>query len=170
MVLGARLRDVRIRRDRVTGHPELTWSYGYSSGNLVSVSAPSGLPWRTYVYGASGMTAALDAAGATIESHSYDSESRAITSSGPSAEITSIDFNQAGRQTGEWKTRVTAADGKTTDYYSRFLGGRMRTVEIDGSCNCGLDDAVFGYDARGYVVREQNVRPRRHDRRVWLRL
>jgi RHS repeat-associated protein len=142
----------------VANHSDLTWTYGYVNGHLTSVTAPSGDLWRTYVYGTRGLEAAYGAAGELLESHAYDASGRATTSSAPDEEITAITFNQAGRVIGELKTHVATADGKTIDYYSRLVAGRMRTVEIDGSCNCASEDSVFVQDASGYPIREQNPR------------
>lgn len=72
----------------VTVHPEVSWSYAYGNGNLTTVTSPSAALWRTYEYGTFGMTTALDAASRVIESHVYDANGRAITSSVASEEIT----------------------------------------------------------------------------------
>lgn len=141
----------------VAGRSELSWSYGYSGANLVTVTAPSGT-WRTYSYGIHGMEVAYDGRGSEIESHSYDAEGRALTSDGPTDNITDIQLQLPGRVTGEWRTRTTTADGKITNYYMRYIGGMMRTVEIDGLCGCSGEDSVFVHDARGNAIREQNAR------------
>ncbi|MGZ8708935.1 MAG: hypothetical protein ACXW28_01820 [Thermoanaerobaculia bacterium] len=52
---------------------------------------------------------------------------------------------------------MTYAGGRTTDFYSRHIAGQMRTVQIDGSCDCGSEDGVYAWDAAGHFVREQDA-------------
>ena len=141
----------------VEGRPDLTWSYSYDgSGNLLSVVSPAGT-WRTYTYGAWGLEDVRNGVGHLIEAHQYDAAGRAITSIGPSGDLTNIAFDLAGRVPGERRTRVTSGSGETTDYYVRDVAGTMRTVEVAGSCGCGGDNAVFAYDGAGHVVRQQDA-------------
>jgi RHS repeat-associated protein len=140
----------------VAGEPGLVWTYAYTAGKLATVTAPGISTWRTYVYSAAGLEEIRDARGAVTERHEYDGAGRARSSFGPSGEFTDIQFNLAGRVSGESRTHVVSADGKSTDYYSRFIAGKMRTVEVAGSCNCGSDDSVFALDDAGHVLREQN--------------
>jgi len=137
-----------------------TWSYTYDgSGHLTAVTV-NGLPWRTYTYSGDRMTEAHDAAGNLVESHAYAANGTATSSIGGGREdITSITYAGTGRVTGEEITNVTTAAGATTSYYTRYLAGRERTVEIAGNCSsCGVGDAVFGFDGRGRVIREQDAR------------
>jgi YD repeat-containing protein len=147
----------RIATISVENRPDLVWTYTYSSGKLQRVSVGT-TTWRTYTYDAAGLTEARDGAGKLLESHTYAS-GRAVTSTGPSGDITAIAYDiPSDRNPDERVTRVTWASGRTTDYFVRPAGGEMRTVEVAGSCNCGGDDSVFGYDADGQLVREQNSR------------
>ncbi|HKS22370.1 MAG TPA: RHS repeat-associated core domain-containing protein [Thermoanaerobaculia bacterium] len=143
----------------VDGQPSLVWTYGYDgSGNLATVNV-SGSAWRVYTYGSAGILAARDGGGRLIEGHTYDAAGHALSSSGAADDVTNIEYNASGaRVPGETVTRVSYASGRVTDYFSRFAGGTMRTVEIRGSCNCGTDDAVYAYDGKGHIVREQNAR------------
>jgi RHS repeat-associated protein len=137
-----------------------TWSYTYDgSGHLTAVTV-NALPWRTYTYSGDRMTEAHDAAGNLVESHAYAANGTATSSIGGGREdITSITYAGTGRVTGEEITNVTTAAGATTSYYTRYLAGRERTVEIAGNCgSCGVGDAVFGFDGRGRVIREQDAR------------
>ena len=139
------------------GRPDVQWTYTRdSSGNLTSVTSPLG-PWRTYTYGTAGLLTARDATGSLIESHTYDSAKHAATSAGASDDLSAITYDLAGRVAGEVLTRVSYASGRTTDYYSRYIAGKMRTVQVDGSCNCGTEDTVYTYDPAGHIVREQNA-------------
>ena len=144
-----------VEKVEVTGHPELAWTYGYSGSLLQSVSGPGGA-WRAYTYGNSGLETVKDGSDRLIESHEYDSNHRARTSSGPSSEFTNIQYGLGGRVSEEWKTVVTTADGGTTSYYLRYIAGRMRIVEIDGECHCSSEDAVYARNEDGYVVRSQD--------------
>jgi hypothetical protein len=142
----------------VDGEPTLTWTYGYDAQqNLQTVANASGT-WRTYVYGPLGMEEARDGAGRLIEAHQYDAVGNALTSQQQSDDVTDIDYDLPGRVAGETATRVTYAGGRETLYYSRYIAGKMRTVEVAGSCNCGTEDTVYGYDGEGHIAREQNAR------------
>src|ERR1051326_935179 len=142
----------------VDGRSDLVWTYLYDgSGNLTTVSI-GGIPYRNYAYVSNGMTEARDGQDRLIESHTYHPSGNALSSGASADDVTNIAYNAAGgRVPGETVTRVTYATGRTTDYFSRFLGGKMRTVEVKGSCACGSDEAVYAYDAGGHVVRQQNA-------------
>ena len=138
--------------------PSFTWTYNYDSqGNLLTVINTAGT-WRTYTYGASGLTEARDGAGRLMEGHQYDAAGNAVTSTQSSDDITAIEYDLPGRVAGETVTRVTSAGNRQTLYYSRYIAGKMRTVEIDGSCDCGSEDVVYAYDDEGHIVREQDAR------------
>ncbi len=148
----------RIETVAVASLPQLVWTYSYDGdGKMQSVSNANGL-WRTYTYGPSGIEEARDGAGRLLEGHQYDGTGKATTSTGASDDITEIAYDLPGRITGEKLTRVTASSGRITNYYSRYIAGKMRTVEVDGTCDCGAEDVVFGYDDEGRIVREQNAR------------
>ena len=147
----------RVQSIAVEGRSDLVWSYGYdTSGKLTSVTGPFGT-WRTYAYGPSGLRTAHDGAGQLLESHEYNAAGLAITSVGDAGDITAFAYDLPGRVPGELVSRVTYAAGRTTLTYSRYIAGKMRTVEIDGSCDCGAEDSVFVYDAAGHLVRQQNA-------------
>ncbi|HSY50113.1 MAG TPA: RHS repeat-associated core domain-containing protein [Thermoanaerobaculia bacterium] len=142
----------------------LAWTYNYDGNdNLASVTGPSGAAWRSYTYGGDGLTAAHDAPGNLIESHAYtftNGVSRAGSSLADQDDITSITYLIAGRDNFEKITRTTSGTGATTDFYSRIIAGRPRTVQIDGHCaSCGTNDAVYAYDlVSGNLLREQDAR------------
>lgn len=142
----------------VDGRSDLVWTYVYDgSGNLTTVRI-GGVIWRNYTYGLTGMTEARDGQDRLIESHTYDASGNALSSSASADDVTNIAYNAGGaRVPGETVTRVTYATGRTTDYFSRFVGGKMRTVEVKGSCACGSDEAVYAYDGSGHVLRQQNA-------------
>jgi RHS repeat-associated protein len=149
----------RISSIYPTGHPELTWTYGYSNGNLTTVTAPGNAVWRSYSYGAGGLETIADGAGHFIESHQYISGTNGVSNSlEPYERITSITTGLVGRVSGETRAHVVTADGSSTSYYRRYIAGKARTVEIEGSCSCGTDDVVFGYNTLGQAVREQDAR------------
>jgi RHS repeat-associated protein len=149
----------RIDSIVVAGHPELAWTYSYDvDGHLETVLAPSSAPWRTYEYEAGRMTASRDAAGNLIESHSYDGQGYAITSTGNVDEIEGIEYNLPGTVAGERMTRVTYKTGAVAEYSLRAIGGAWRPVQVTGGCSsCGADDATYVRDVRGRVVREQGA-------------
>ncbi len=142
----------------------LVWTYAYNtSGNLTTVTGPSNAPWRTYTYSGDGMTAANDAAGHLIESHTYgffNGLTGATSSVSDHDDITSVVYRLPGRDDFEKITRTTSGTGAITDYYSRYIAGRPRTVQIVGNCpTCGTNDAVYAYDLQsGHLLREQDAR------------
>jgi RHS repeat-associated protein len=153
----------RINSIAVDG-TSLVWIYNRDgSGNLVSVSGPSGAAWRNYTYDGNGLTAAYDARGTLIESHAYaftHGSTHATSSISDQDDIALIDYALPGRNDSEQVTRTTSATGATTDYYTRFVGGRPRTVQVVGHCaTCGTNDAVYAYDPlSGDLLREQDAR------------
>jgi len=147
----------RVTSISVDGHPEMVWTYTIDGGGSLTAVHTAGAVWRTYTYGSGGLETARDGGGHLIESHVYDATGQALTSSGGNGEITNIAYDLPGREPGEWRTLVTYASGRTTDFYSRSIAGQMRTVQIDGSCDCGSEDSVYAYDASGRVVREQDA-------------
>jgi RHS repeat-associated protein len=153
----------RIRSIVIDG-TSLVWTYNYDGGgNLANVTGPSGAAWRSYTYSGSGLTAAYDARGSLIESHDYTDIAgapRAISSVSDQDDITSIDYTLPGRDSSETLTRTTSGTGAITDYYTRFVAGRPRTVQVVGHCaTCGTNDAVYAYDLlNGHLLREQDSR------------
>jgi RHS repeat-associated protein len=149
----------RVLAVDVPSRSDLHWSYTYdSSGNLIAISGPGGNTWRTYEYSNNRMTASRDALGNLIESHTYDANGYAISSTGDSDEIASIQYNLPSENESERITRVTEKNGNTTDYVLRSSGGANRPVRIDGGCaSCGSRDTVTVRDEAGRPVREQGA-------------
>lgn len=147
----------------VEGSPT-TVSYQYTAGKQPhTVSTAEGV-FRTYEYlgvwgrGYGIVTAVRNGAGHLLESHTYDSNQRALTSVGPSGDIDLIEFNLAGREPGERLTRVVWKSGRTESRYLRAVNGQWRTVEIVNGCStCSGGGEVFAHDAAGNVVRQQNA-------------
>jgi YD repeat-containing protein len=147
----------------VSGQPSLQWSYVHAAGMLLNVTDAGANIWRTYVYDSSALLEqVLDARGATIESHQYDTAGNGITSSGPSGEVTNVVYNPADRtprSPDETITSVTYGSNYRADYYMRPIAGRLRVVTINGPCTaCDMNDVVDTYDDHGNVVREQDGR------------
>lgn len=143
----------------------LLWTYSYDgSGNLVTVLGPSNATWRTYGYVSSRLTEARDGRGGLIESHAYTSDypgtQQATSSISDQDDITAIAYELPGRDAYEKVTRTTSATGAITQYYTRVVGGRPRTVQVVGHCaTCGTNDAVYGYDSvTGHLIRDQDAR------------
>lgn len=148
----------------------LLWQYVYSGDLLTAVNGPGGATWRTYIYAGGRVTEARDGAGRLLESHAYDQSGRATSSVQAQNDIQAILYDQGSRNAGnEQITRVVSASGATTNYWLSFIGGRTRTVEVEGNCaGCGVNNAVFAYkpgdgtsgggqlfrmqDARGYIT------------------
>ncbi|HYC62726.1 MAG TPA: DUF6531 domain-containing protein [Thermoanaerobaculia bacterium] len=149
----------RVTSIAVAGHPSLVWTYDYDgSENLIAVLAPGSSTWRTYEYASNRMTASRDALGNLIESHTYDANGYAISSTGNIDEIAAIAYDLPGSQPSERITRVTYRNGSQADYTMRPVGGAMRTVGISGGCaSCGASEATFVRDQQGRVVRLQGA-------------
>src|SRR5438105_2730613 len=102
------------------------------------------------------MTAAYDAAGNLIESHTYDAAGFGATSTGPTDEISSIQYGLAAVRADDTITRVTTAAGATIDYTLRATGGAYRTVHVNGGCAaCGTRNAVYVLDDDGRIILQQ---------------
>ncbi len=148
----------RVTAVSVVGHPELSCSYVYSDGNLTSVLAPGGATWRTYEYVADRMTASRDALGHLIESHAYDANGFAVSSTGDVDEIANIAFGLTGSVAGERVTRVTYRSGAVAEHSLRAVGNGWRPVRVTGGCaSCGDHDATYVHDERGRAIREQGA-------------
>ncbi|MCD4747729.1 MAG: DUF6531 domain-containing protein, partial [Thermoanaerobaculales bacterium] len=146
--------------------PGLSLSYGYGpDGELQTVNA-DGLLWRAYEYEELALTKVRDG-DRVIETHAYEQTFPYwATSSRTAAEdIVTIEYDvQSGTlrpiapDKGETVTRVTNSSGYSTEYYTRPVGGRRRTVEVRGDCGCGTGDfSAYVYDGLGHVVRQQGA-------------
>ncbi|HEY0140930.1 MAG TPA: RHS repeat-associated core domain-containing protein [Thermoanaerobaculia bacterium] len=141
----------------VNNDPTWTWTYEYTGSDLTRVLAPGNALRRTYEFTGGKMTAARDALGNLIESHDYDASGRAISSYGPSGDVTLIEYNLPGSG-GETVTRVTAASGAISEYRLQNRGGTTRVDQITGGCTtCGIGEKTVVHDAYGLPTREQDA-------------
>ncbi|MBV9494976.1 MAG: hypothetical protein JOZ54_12075, partial [Acidobacteria bacterium] len=143
----------------VTATSGLAWTYEYNDDrNLTRVAGPGGDTWRTYEYAEGLMTAARDAAGKLIESHTYDPDGHAAAAITPLEDITSIQYALAGPTADSVITRVTPAGATPTDITLRDIGGAYRPVDHDGTCRtCGARNEVVVRDGLGRVLRRQDA-------------
>ena len=137
------------------------WNYQYDgNGNLTSVALQT-TPWRTYEYSSNRLTAVKDDAGRIVESHTYDSNGRATDSTGPTDEISSIQYGLAGPSSvpNSTLTRVTHRAGAVVDYVLAPVASQWRTVMVIGGCaTCGGgSDSLAAYDDQGRAFRVQNA-------------
>jgi RHS repeat-associated protein len=148
----------RVTSIGVSGRPDIVWTYSYdAAGNLTSVSTAGGI-WRTYEYAANRMTASRDALGNLIESHTYDANGFAVSSTGHVDEIALLEYGLPGAVAKEIVTRVTYRTGATTEIALRPSGGSYRAVRSTGGCAvCGTGEATYVRDERGRVIREQGA-------------
>ena len=150
----------RVTSIAVNGRSDLVWSYAYDgSGNLITVTAPGLGTWRTYEYIANRLTASRDALGHLIESHTYDADGYGVSSTGPTDEISLIEYELPGTIADERVTRITYKTGAVATFALRPVGSGYRVVQASGGCGAcgGGDDATFVYDDEGRVVREQSA-------------
>jgi len=149
----------RVTQIAIDSHPELVWNYAYDgNGNLTTVTPVNATaPWRSYSYVAFGsgwlLSTVTDALGNLIEQHTYDGNGRAITSTGPSGDITNIQYNVSPPT-----TVLTRADGSVSTYEQSFAD-RDVTTHLDGGCaSCGGHDLTAAYGSSGHVWRAQDGR------------
>jgi RHS repeat-associated protein len=144
-----------------------TWIYHYAGGSepeLDRVEAPDGFTWRDYGYdGEHRLESVLDSQNEIIASFAYDSQGRALSAKSASGQwVDQVEYSPAGldpRVEGEDVALVTWATGEQTVYYTRYIANRQRTVETQGSCDCGTGDAVYAHDPdTGNLLRLQDAR------------
>ncbi|HEX3584191.1 MAG TPA: DUF6531 domain-containing protein, partial [Thermoanaerobaculia bacterium] len=148
-----------VSQIEVSGRPDVSWTYQYSSNLLTAVLAPDGQQWRQYQYAGGLLATILDPLGNLIESHTYDANGRAITSSQATNDVASIQYGLAGRDSSETLTTVTYASGKVSNYYSRSEGSSVLTADVFGGCSaCSSENGTYVYDDAGRVIRSQDAR------------
>lgn len=135
----------------VSGRPDLAWSYQYdAAGHLTAVLAGSAT-YRTYSYSSArnSLTDVRDGAGNLIETHTYDGNGRAVSSTGRSDEIQTIAYNGS-------TTTVTMNTGAVMTYDFNAIGSAWRPAHVSGGCaGCGERDSGYAYDDDGHVIRQQ---------------
>ncbi len=148
----------RITQIAVNGRSDLVWNYAYdASGNLTTVTLTGTTnAWRTYGYVQAGsgwyLASIADALGNLLEQHAYDASGRAVTSLGPSGDITNIQYSTTNPST----TVITRADNSTTTYTQGMADREVTTQLIGGCASCGGHDLTTAYDAFGHVWRVQD--------------
>ena len=109
------------------------WNYTYDGGSNLTAVDLNGVSWRGYVYVAGGLSAATDAAGNLIESHTYNDDGYAISSVGPSGDVSSLGYafgtggtytTDGGLQETEDTAQTTWTSGAVTTSTIRFIAGR----------------------------------------------
>ena len=148
----------RVKTVTVNTRPDIAWNYTYdANGNLTKVEIGPDT-WRTYVYDENRMTESRDAAGNLIESHEYDADGYATSSTGNVDEIATIQYNLPSSNPEERITRVTEKNGAITEYVLVASGSAWRPARVVGGCgSCGTRDKTFVRDALGRVIREQTA-------------
>src|SRR5260221_79948 len=128
------------------------WSYSYDgTSNLTSVDL-NGTTWRTYTY-AGALSAAYDAAGNLLESHTYNGSGLAITSVGPGGDdVSSVGYafgtsssyaSDGGQLENEDLVQTSWTSGAVSTSTIRFIAGRYRVVQTSGGCvTCGIQDVT----------------------------
>ena len=108
-------------------------SYTYGGGTeLLSVTYADNSGFRYAYDGGYRLTAVTDALGNVIESHAYDSQSRALTSERQGG-VEHYSLNYAS----DTETDVTDALGRVTKYTFDKSKGRNVVTQVEGLCNCG---------------------------------
>jgi YD repeat-containing protein len=139
-----------------------TWNFGYSGGQLTDIRDPlhptTGPAWRSFTYAANRagvprlLTEMRDDA-SVIETHTYDTEDRAITSTaGPGREEITIEYTAPRRITHKidaTRTQVTTIDVGVVD--SRWVAGTV-TGEGCATCSGGAPGDTLSYNTRGEVT------------------
>jgi RHS repeat-associated protein len=156
----------KVAQIAVDGRPDIVWNYSYNGVGLLSAVTLAGspAPWRSYEYERHGilptfdyLSRVRDSIGSTLEQHHYDDAGRALTSLGPSGDITNMQY--IGDRSAISKAVVTRADGSVTTYQQTFTGDHDATIDIDGGCaSCGGHDSTYAFDRFGHAVRTQDGR------------
>lgn len=139
----------RITTIGVSGRPDIALSYQYdATGHLTSVTAGAAT-YRTYAY-APLLTDIRDGDGNLIETHTYDANARAVSSTGSVDEIQSIAYSGP-------TTTVTMNTGQVVTYEFSAAGSAWRPAHVTGGCaSCGERDTVSVYSG-SHVVRQQHA-------------
>ncbi|MGK2859975.1 MAG: RHS repeat-associated core domain-containing protein [Thermoanaerobaculia bacterium] len=156
-----------VTRLELEGDPSAAWVFNYGSEYdtyLYSIQGPGNALWRTYTYadvsGGRVLAEARDGSGNVLEGHDYDyTTRRALSSRGPSGEITGILYGLPGRVSGETVTEVSFANGRVERRYLRDVADVERAVQIDGGCSsCGGGSLTLAHDEKGRIWRRQDAR------------
>jgi RHS repeat-associated protein len=113
-----------------------TYTYG-GSNQLLSVTYDDNSSFTFGYDGSLRLTSVTDALGNVVESHTYDSQGRAITSARDGGvELYTLSFVSAT------ETDVTDALGRVTKYTFDTSKGRNVVTQVQGMCNCGSGSQV----------------------------
>lgn len=108
------------------------YTYG-TNGELLTVTYADNSGYAFAYDGSLRLTTASDKLGNILESHTYDSEGRAITSERHGGvELHTLDYVSATSE-----THVTDALGRVTKYFFDTSRGRNVVTRIEGACDCG---------------------------------
>ena len=124
-------------------------TYSYDSSNrLTKVTYPD-QSFVTFNYDASSMiTSVLDAQGKVLESHTYDSSHRGLTSQAANgAELVTVTYPAPGG------AQISDSLGNSTSYASQTIGKRSFITSTSGpgcsSCGAVPGSASYGHDSLG---------------------
>jgi RHS repeat-associated protein len=108
-------------------------NYSYGAGlELLSVAYADNSAFHFFYDGNYRLTAATDALGNIVESHTYDNQGRAVTSEKQGG-IEHYTLNYVG----DTETDVTDALGRVTKYTLDRSKGRNVVTRVEGLCSCG---------------------------------
>jgi RHS repeat-associated protein len=120
-----------------------TYSYG-ASNQLLSVIYADNSAFQFSYDGSLRLASVTDALGNTLESHTYDSQGRALTSEKQGG-VERYTLNYVS----DTRTEVTDALGHLTKYTIDKSKGRNVVTQVEGVCNCGGSNSqlqTWNYD------------------------
>lgn len=129
-------------------------SYTYGASNqLLSVTYADNSQFLLTYDANLRLTAVNDALGNVLESHTYDSQGRALTSAmHGGVELYTLNYFSAT------ETDVTDALGRVTKYFFDKSKGRNVVTRVEGNCSCGTSQVqTRTYDAQLNVVSETDA-------------
>ncbi|HUS12636.1 MAG TPA: Ig-like domain-containing protein, partial [Pyrinomonadaceae bacterium] len=132
-----------------------TYTYG-GSNQLLSVTYADNSAFQFGYDGNLRLTSVTDALGNVVESHTYDSEGRAITSAKHGGvELYTLSFVSAT------ETDVTDALGRVSKYTFNNSNGRSLVTRVEGLCACGGSAGsqvqTWTYDKQSNVISHTNA-------------
>ncbi|HEU4714499.1 MAG TPA: RHS repeat-associated core domain-containing protein [Pyrinomonadaceae bacterium] len=128
------------------------YTYG-ANGELLTVTYPDNSQYVFTYDGLFRLTFVKDALNNVLESHTYDSQGRGLTSAAHGgAELYTLNYFSST------KTRVTDALGRLTEYTFENKNGRNVVTKVEGNCSCGSSQVkTWTFDSQLNMLSETDA-------------
>ncbi|HKR23161.1 MAG TPA: RHS repeat-associated core domain-containing protein, partial [Pyrinomonadaceae bacterium] len=126
--------------------------YG-ANGELLTVTYPDNSQYVFAYDGLFRLTSVKDALNNVLESHTYDSQGRGLTSAAHGgAELYTLTYFSST------KTKVTDAFGRLTEYTFENKNGRNVVTKVEGNCSCGSSQVkTWTFDSQLNMLSETDA-------------